>query len=56
MTPIAGSFTFTALDEGAVRDSVDGLAAFTTQDGARWRLVLDRVQRKTWCIIPASVA
>jgi plastocyanin len=46
VTPIAGSFTFTALDEGAVRDSVNGLAAFTTQDGARWKLVLDRVQTK----------
>jgi uncharacterized cupredoxin-like copper-binding protein len=46
VTPIAGSFTFTALDEGAVRDSVDGLATFTTQDGARWKLVLDRVQTK----------
>jgi uncharacterized cupredoxin-like copper-binding protein len=46
VTPIAGSFTFTALDEGAVRDSVDGLAEFTTQDGARWKLVLDRVQTK----------
>jgi len=46
VTPIAGSFTFTAWDFGAVRDSVDGLAQFTTQDGARWRLVLDRVQTK----------
>jgi plastocyanin len=46
VTPIAGSFTITAWDLGAVRDSVDGVAAFTTQDGARWRLVLDRVQTK----------
>lgn len=46
VTPIAGSFTVTAWDLGAVRDSVDGVAAFTTQDGARWRLVLDRVQTK----------
>ncbi len=46
VAPIAGTFTFTAWDKGAVRDSVDGTAAFTTQDGARWRLVLDRVQTK----------
>jgi uncharacterized cupredoxin-like copper-binding protein len=46
VTPIAGSFTFTAWDKGAVRDSVDGIAAFTTQDGSRWKLVLDRVQTK----------
>jgi len=46
VTPIAGRFSFTALDEGAVRDSVDGRAEFTTQDGARWKLVLDRVQTK----------
>jgi len=46
VTPIAGTFTLTALDEGAVRDSVDGIAEFTAQDGAHWRLVLDRVQTK----------
>jgi plastocyanin len=43
---IAGSFAFTAWDKGAVRDSVDGVAEFTAQDGARWKLVLDRVQTK----------
>jgi len=42
----AGSFTFTAWDKGATRDSVDGVAEFATQDGARWKLVLDRVQTK----------
>ena len=42
----AGAFTFTAWDKGAVRDSVDGIAEFTTQDGARWKLLLDRVQTK----------
>ncbi len=42
----SGSFTFTAWDKGATRDSVDGVAEFTTQDGARWKLVLDRVQTK----------
>jgi len=46
VTPSSGSFTFTAWDKGATRDSVDGAAEFTTQDGARWRLVLDRVQTK----------
>jgi len=46
VAPISGSFTFTAWDKGAVRDSVDGVAEFTTQDGARWRLALDRVQTK----------
>ena len=46
VAPIAGSFTLTAWDKGATRDSVDGLAKFTTQDQARWKLVLDRVQTK----------
>jgi hypothetical protein len=46
VTPISGAFTFTAWDKGAVGDSVDGVAEFTTQDGARWRLVMDRVQTK----------
>jgi len=43
---IAGSFSVTAWDKGATRDSVDGVAEFTTQDGGRWKLVLDRVQTK----------
>jgi len=46
VTPISGAFTLTAWDKGATRDSVDGVAEFTTQDGARWKLVLDRVQTK----------
>jgi len=46
VSPISGTFTFTAWDKGAVRDSVDGVAEFTTQDGARWKLGLDRVQTK----------
>ena len=46
VAPIAGSFTFTAWDKGATRDSVNGVAEFTTQDNARWKLVLDRVQTK----------
>ncbi|HEX4601524.1 MAG TPA: cupredoxin domain-containing protein [Gemmatimonadales bacterium] len=46
LVPIAGTFTFTAWDKGATGDSVDGNAGFTTQDGTRWKLVLDRVQTK----------
>src|SRR5437762_12679054 len=46
VTRTAGIFTFTAWDKGATRDSVDGVAEFTTQDGARWKLVMDRVQTK----------
>ena len=46
VAPIAGRFTFTAWDKGAVRDSVEGVAEFTTQDGVRWKLLLDRVQTK----------
>jgi plastocyanin len=46
VTPISGTFTFTAWDKGAVRDSVNGVAQFVTQDGAHWNLVLDRVQTK----------
>ncbi|HYK82135.1 MAG TPA: cupredoxin domain-containing protein [Gemmatimonadales bacterium] len=46
VTPITGSFVFTAWDKGAVRDSVDGVAEFVTKEGARWKLLLDRVQTK----------
>jgi plastocyanin len=46
VTPVAGTFRFTAWDKGATRDSIDGVAEFTTQDHARWKLVLDRVQTK----------
>src|SRR5438094_179670 len=46
VTPISGTFTFNAWDKGATRDSVDGTAEFVTQDGARWKLVMDRVQTK----------
>ena len=44
VVPSSGTFTFSAWDKGAIRDSVDGVAEFTTQDGARWKVVLDRVQ------------
>jgi|SRR5689334_26828 len=43
---ISGTFSFRAWDLGPTRDSVDGTAQFTTQDGARWKLVMDRVQTK----------
>jgi len=46
VVPISGTFTFSAWDLGAIRDSVDGVAEVTTQDGARWKVVLDRVQTK----------
>jgi plastocyanin len=46
VAPISGDFKFTAWDKGPVRDSVDGVAQFATQDGARWKLVMDRVQTK----------
>jgi plastocyanin len=46
VVPSSGTFTFAAWDKGATRDSVDGVAEFTTQDGARWKLVMDRVQTK----------
>lgn len=46
VAPISGTFAFTAWDRGAVHDSVNGVAEFTTEDGSRWKLVLDRVQTK----------
>jgi plastocyanin len=46
VTPISGTFQISAWDKGAVRDSVAGVAEFTAQDGARWKLALDRVQTK----------
>jgi hypothetical protein len=46
VAPITGRFTVNAWDLGSVHDSVNGVAAFTTNDGARWKLVLDRVQTK----------
>jgi plastocyanin len=46
VAPISGTFTISAWDLGPTRDSVEGTARFTTQDGARWALLLDRVQTK----------
>jgi plastocyanin len=46
VAPVTGTFTFSAWDKGAVRDSVDGVADFTSRDGAHWKVVLDRVQTR----------
>jgi len=43
---IAGNISIVAVDRGASGDSVSGVAEFTTQDGARWKVVMDRVQTK----------
>lgn len=43
---IAGNISLVAVDRGASGDSVSGVAEFTTQDGARWKVVMDRVQTK----------
>ena len=43
---IAGTISLRAWDFGSTRDSVEGSAEITTQDGARWRLVLDSVQTR----------
>jgi hypothetical protein len=43
---IAGNISLLAIDRGASGDSVSGVADFTAQDGARWRVVMDRVQTK----------
>ena len=43
---IEGSISITAIDRGASGDSVSGVARVTTQDGARWKVVMDRVQTK----------
>jgi uncharacterized cupredoxin-like copper-binding protein len=43
---IAGTVAIAATDRGATGDSVAGTAQVTTQDGARWRIVMDRVQTR----------
>jgi hypothetical protein len=43
---IAGNISLVAIDRGASGDSVSGVAEFTAQDGARWRVLMDRVQTK----------
>jgi hypothetical protein len=46
VAPIQGTFALDAIDRGASGDSVSGVAEFGTQDGARWKVVMDRVQTK----------
>jgi len=46
VAPIAGTISILAIDRGASGDSVSGTAEFTTSDGARWKLVMDRVQTR----------
>src|SRR5690349_6485041 len=43
---IEGNVAITAIDRGASGDSVSGVASVTSQDGARWKVVMDRVQTK----------
>jgi len=43
---IAGQISIVAIDRGASGDSVSGVAQFTANDGARWKVVMDRVQTK----------
>ncbi|MGH7718473.1 MAG: hypothetical protein ACREON_06475 [Gemmatimonadaceae bacterium] len=40
---VSGTFAATFWDRGAGGDSVSGVAEFRSQDGASWRVVLDRV-------------
>lgn len=43
---IDGSIDVIAIDRGASGDSVSGVASFTTQDGAHWKVAMDRVQTR----------
>jgi hypothetical protein len=43
---ITGDISLVAIDRGAAGDSVSGLAQFTGHDGARWKVVMDRVQTR----------
>ena len=43
---ISGELSLVAIDRGAAGDSVQGTAEFTAQDGARWKVVMDRVQTR----------
>jgi hypothetical protein len=42
----SGDISLVAIDRGASGDSVSGVADVSTQDGARWKVVIDRVQTK----------
>jgi hypothetical protein len=43
---IVGNISLVAIDRGASGDSVSGAAEFTAEDGARWKVIMDRVQTK----------
>src|SRR5690349_7519889 len=43
---IDGAIDVIAIDRGASGDSVSGVATFTTQDGARWKVAMDREQTR----------
>ena len=43
---ISGDISLVAVDRGASGDLIAGTAAFTAQDGARWKVVMDRPQTK----------
>jgi hypothetical protein len=43
---ISGSFTGTFIDAGPKGDSVAARASFTSQDGAKWEVTLNRVAQK----------
>jgi len=43
---ITGTISILAIDRGATGDSVSGVAEIMAQDGARWKVVMDRVQTK----------
>ena len=43
---IDGTIDVIAIDRGASGDSVSGVATFTAQDGARWKVAMDRVQTR----------
>ena len=46
VAPIQGDISLVAIDRGATGDSVSGVSNFTARDGARWKVVMDRVQTK----------
>jgi hypothetical protein len=43
---ITGQISIVAIDRGASGDSVSGVAQITANDGAQWKVVMDRVQTK----------
>jgi hypothetical protein len=53
---IDGSISLVAIDRGASGDSVSGVAEFTVQDGARWKVIIDRVQTQGHSLQPRALA